>query len=364
MQTDVKRYMRMAISLAESARGDTFPNPLVGAIVVKNGRVIGRGFHKKAGGPHAEIYALKEAGRYAQGANLYCTFEPCSHYGRTGPCVDEIISAGIKKVYCGMIDPDPITSGRGVEALRKSGISVSVGSFEDEIRLLNEPFIKAVTKGMPFVTVKIAESLDGKTATNAGESKWITSEPSRQYARLRRRFYDCIMAGINTVLKDDPCLEPSERFKGHKLIKVVVDSRLRIPLRARLLNTYQPVIVACVKKDILKENRLMQRGVLVIHTRSKKGRVDIKELLKKLSKLEIRNILVEGGSTLIGSFLDERLADKAIVFIAPKFIGGVNSQPAVGGDGVKRLSSAIKLNDVTIRRLSGDVILEGYLRYK
>ncbi|MFH0940272.1 MAG: bifunctional diaminohydroxyphosphoribosylaminopyrimidine deaminase/5-amino-6-(5-phosphoribosylamino)uracil reductase RibD [Candidatus Omnitrophota bacterium] len=365
MQADVKRFIRMAISLAEGARGETFPNPLVGAVVVRNGRVVGRGFHKKAGGPHAEIYALKEAGRQARGASLYCTFEPCSHYGRTGPCVDEIILAGIKKVYCGIIDPNPITSGRGVRALREAGIKVSVGFFEDEIRRLNEPFIKAVTKGMPFVTVKIAESLDGKTATRTGESKWITSESSRQYAHLSRRFYDCIMVGVNTVLKDDPVLEmPSERFKGNKLIKVVVDSRLRIPLSAKLLNTCQPVIVACVKKAILKEKKLRQMGVLVIRTRSKKGRVDIRELLEKLGQLEIRNVLVEGGSALIGSFLDLRLADKAIVFIAPKIIGGTNSIPAVGGKGVKQLRSAIGLKDITMKRFSGDIMLEGYLDYR
>ncbi|MEK7849609.1 MAG: bifunctional diaminohydroxyphosphoribosylaminopyrimidine deaminase/5-amino-6-(5-phosphoribosylamino)uracil reductase RibD [Candidatus Omnitrophota bacterium] len=359
----MKRFIRMAISLAEGARGETFPNPLVGAVVVRNGRVVGRGFHKKAGGPHAEIYALKEAGRQARGASLYCTFEPCSHYGRTGPCVDEIILAGIKKVYCGIIDPDPITSGRGVRALREAGIKTSVGFFEDEIRRLNEPFIKAVTKGMPFVTVKIAESLDGKTATHKGESQWITSESSRQYAHLIRRFYDCIMVGINTVLKDDPRLEPSERFKGHKLIKIVVDSRLRIPLQARLLNTCQPVIVACVKNDILKEKKLRQRGVLVIHTKSKKGRVDIRELLEKLERLEIRNVLVEGGSALIGSFLDGHLADKALFFIAPSIIGGTNSMPAVGGEGVKKLSSAIRLKNLIIKRMGEDILVEGDIAY-
>jgi diaminohydroxyphosphoribosylaminopyrimidine deaminase/5-amino-6-(5-phosphoribosylamino)uracil reductase len=364
MQADVKRFIRMAISLAEKARGRTFPNPLVGAVVVKKGRVVGRGFHKKAGGPHAEIYALKEAGRQARGASLYCTFEPCSHYGRTGPCTDEIILAGIKKVYCGMIDPDPVTCGRGVRALREAGITVSVGFFEDEISRLNEPFIKAVTKGMPFVTVKIAESLDGKTATRTGESKWITSESSRQYAHLRRRFHDCIMVGINTVLKDDPRLEPSERFKGHKLMKVVVDSRLRIPLQARLLNTCQPVIVACIKNDISKEIKLRQKGVLVIRTGSKKGRVDIRELLGKLKRLEIRNVLVEGGSSLIGSFLDLRLADKALIFIAPSIIGGTKSMPAVAGEGVKQLSSAIGLKDIVMKRFSGDIMLEGYLSYK
>ena len=364
MQADVKRFMRMAISLAERAKGKTFPNPLVGAVIVKNGRVVGRGFHKKAGGPHAEIYALKEAGRQARGGSLYCTFEPCSHYGRTGPCVDEIILAGIKKVYCGMVDPDLITSGKGIRALRNAGIQVSIGFFEDEIRRLNEPFIKAVTKGMPFVTVKIAESLDGKTATRAGESKWITSESSRKYAHLRRRFYDCIMVGINTVLKDDPRLEPPERSKDHKLIKIVVDSRLRIPMQAKLINTSQPVIVACVKKVILKEKKLRQRGILVIRTRSKKGRVDIRELLEKLGLLEIRNVLVEGGSALIGSFLDERLADKAIVFIAPSIIGGAGSTPAVGGEGVKELRCAVGLKNIIMKRFSGDIMLEGYLNYR
>ena len=364
MQADVEKFMRRALHLAEKAKGETFPNPLVGAVVVKNGRVVGQGFHKKAGGPHAEIFALKEAGQRAQGAALFCTFEPCVHYGRTGPCVDKIIKAKIKDVYAGMLDPNPLTKGKGVEKLRKAGIRVKVGFLENEIRHLNEPFIKAMTRGEPFVTIKIAESLDGKIATRRGESKWITNELSREYAHFIRRFFDAIMVGIHTVLKDDPKLEPLARHRNHSLTKIIIDSELKIPPGARLLKTRQPVIIAAVKKNKVKEKKLVGRKVKVIYTKSDKGRVDLGELLRKLNHLELRNILVEGGSELIGSFLDKKLADKALVFMAPKIIGGRCALTSVGGEGADTLQSAIRLGSISIKRLRDDILLEGYLKYR
>jgi diaminohydroxyphosphoribosylaminopyrimidine deaminase/5-amino-6-(5-phosphoribosylamino)uracil reductase len=363
MQIDVEKFMRRALSLAARAKGETFPNPLVGAVVVKNGRIVGEGFHKKAGDAHAEIFALRQAGKKARGAALLCTFEPCAHFGRTGPCVTEIIKAGIKDVYVGMIDPNPVIRGRGVGVLRRAGINVKVGYFCDEISRLNEPFIKAMTKGLPFVTVKIAESLDGKTATRTGRSQWITEARTRQYAHDMRRFFDAIAVGINTVIKDDPYLEPPARFKAHRLTKVILDSGLKIPLTARLLKTRQPVIIAAVKKDPRKERRLKQMGAGVLYTRPDRGRVDLKDLLKKLNRHEIRSVLVEGGSELTGSFLDGRLADKALIFISCKFIGGKEALSSVGGRGVAKLEEAPELERVCLKRLSGDILIEGYLKY-
>lgn len=358
---DVNYFMRVALELAAKARGATYPNPLVGAVIVKNGRVIGRGFHKKAGGPHAEIFALRQAGREAQGAALFCTFEPCAHYGATGPCVKEIVAAGIKNIYIGMIDPNPLTCGKGVSFLKKNGVKVKVGFLEDEIARLNEDFIKAMKSNKPFVTVKTAESLDGKIASRTGESQWITSCASRAYAHKMRSYYDAIMVGINTVLKDNPRLESG--LKNHLLTKVIVDSDLKMPLTARLLFTKSPVLVACVRKNPSKEKRLKEKGVDIIYCQSNKGRVDLKDLLGKLNNLRIRNILVEGGAALIGSFFDQKLADKALFFIAPKIIGGKHALSSIGGEGAGRIKQAAVLENVELKQIKKDILISGYLKY-
>jgi len=360
MQAEINKHMKRALRLARKAAGQTFPNPLVGAVLVNKGRIVGEGFHKKAGGPHAEILALKQAKEKAHGAALFCTFEPCAHTGRTGPCVNEVIKSGINNVYIGTKDPNPLTCGRGIAALRKAGVRVHVGFLEKEIKSLNEPFFKAFEKKRPFVTIKIAESLDGKIATSGGESQWITSKLSRIAAHRARKFYDCIMAGSGTVLADDPKLEP---LKDHRLMKVLLDSQMRIPLSARCFKTQQPVIVAAVKRNKKKEKALKKAGVCVFYTKPKKGRVDLKELLEYLGRLEIRNVLVEGGATLIGSFLDERLADKAVIFIAPKIIGGRQSKSSVAGAGVAHLRESIFLKNMTFKKIADDILIEGYLKY-
>lgn len=360
MQDQAVKWMRYALNLAKKAQGHTFPNPLVGAVVVKGGRQVGGGLHKRAGGPHAEVFALRRAGLQARGAEMFCTLEPCSHQGRTGPCVEEIIRARIKKVYVGIKDPNPLTKGKGIRRLREAGIKVQVGLLEREIRELNESFFCAMTKQRPLVTIKIAQSLDGKIATRSGASKWITHAASRRHAHRSRSFFDAIIVGIHTVLADDPRLEAG---KGHRLTKIVVDARLQIPLEARLLKTRQPVIVAAVKKDRAREARLVQRGVKVLYTRSDRGRVDLRQLLKKLHALEIRHLLVEGGATLIGSFLDNRLADKAMIYIAPKIIGGAQALVSVKGEGVSSLRSAVLLKNSSVKNIKGDYLLEGYLAY-
>lgn len=363
MQIKIEKFMRLALELAKKARGETFPNPLVGAVIVKKNKVIGKGFHRKAGGLHAEIFALRQAGSGAKGATLYCTLEPCAHFGRTGPCVEEIIKAGIQEVCIGIVDPNPLTKGRGIQQLRKAGVRVHTGFLEDEINSLNEDFIKAMTKGLPLVTIKIAESLDGKIATSNGESQWITGEQSRDHAHGIRRFYDAIMVGLHTVLKDNPRLEPIPPDTDHRLTKIVVDSKLVLPLSARLFKTKQPVIIAAIRRNKAKERKLRERGVSVLYTQPKEGKVGLKELLTQLNRLEIRSILVEGGAELIGSFLDQKLADKALVFIAPKIIGGRRALSSVGGEGIRRLSEAICFENESCRKIGKDILIEGYLKY-
>lgn len=363
----VTSYMREALDLALQADGQTFPNPLVGALVVRRGVVIGRGFHKKAGGPHAEILALRQAGRRAAGASLICTFEPCAHVGRTGPCAREIVRAGIKEVFAGMIDPNPLTKGKGLAYLRRRGIVVRTGFLADEIAYANRPFIKAMTEHLPFVTVKIAQSLDGRIATATGESKWITSEQARAYSHDARKFFDGIMVGIRTVLKDDPALEAlpaaTPQAKGHRLTKIVVDSDLRVPLAARLFKTRQPVVVAGIRKDRNKEAALRRMGARVIITRPEHGRVDLKALLSELNAMELRSILVEGGAEVVGSLLDERLADRLMAYVAPKIIGGTEALSSVAGRGVASLREVVNVGNIAFKKIGPDLLIEGDLVY-
>jgi diaminohydroxyphosphoribosylaminopyrimidine deaminase/5-amino-6-(5-phosphoribosylamino)uracil reductase len=363
MSAEIKKFMGRALLLARRATGQTFPNPLVGAVVVKSGVVVGEGYHRRAGGPHAEIMALRRAGARARGAALYCTLEPCAHHGRTGPCAEAIIRAGIRRVYVAMIDPNPVNAGRGLARLREAGIGVQTGFLQQEAEALNEPFVHAMRLERPLVTVKIAQSLDGKVATRRGRSQWITEAYSRARSHEQRSSFDAIMVGIDTVLADDPRLEPALTARDHVLTKIIVDSRMRLPLKARLLATRQPVIVAALKRDARKERALNQRGAQVIYTRADRGRVDLKDLLRRLHHEEIRNLLVEGGPTLIGSFFDKRLADKISVYLSPCIIGGKDALSSVLGHGVGLPSKAARVVDASCRRLKGDWLIEGRLRY-
>ncbi len=353
--------MRLALQEALKARGRTFPNPLVGAVVVKSGRIVGKGYHCRAGGPHAEVIALKQAGDRARGATLFCTLEPCAHYGRTPPCVDRIVDSGIREVCVGMVDPNPLTKGRGLRRLRSEGIRVRVGVLEKEVRGINEPFIRAMTLGRPLVTVKLAQSIDGKIATAAGESKWITSARARAFSHRLRRFYDAIVVGVHTVRKDDPQLEPADR--GHRWTKVILDSSLQTPLNARLLKTGQPVLIAAARKNADRERALRRKGAQIFYAAGQGGRVDLGRLLRELHRREIRNVLVEGGAEAAGAFLDRRLADRALFFIAPLIIGGRNALSSVGGQGIRRISQAIHLRDVGIEKVGRDLLIQGRLEY-
>jgi diaminohydroxyphosphoribosylaminopyrimidine deaminase/5-amino-6-(5-phosphoribosylamino)uracil reductase len=351
-------YMGMALKLALKAKGKTSPNPLVGAIVVKAGRIIGRGFHAKAGFAHAEIMALDEAGKKASGATLYVTLEPCVHTGRTPPCINRIIGSGIKEVVVGMIDPNPLNNGKGVMLLKQSNIKVKVGVLTDQLKKINESFIKYITSRIPFITVKVAESLDGRIATRTGDSKWITSDKSRAFAHRIRKDYDAIMVGVNTVLRDNPNL--NAWFSGKKLIKIIVDSNLSISENSNIFAGDSQVIIITLpsRPGQETENRKsLSAKARILEVKEKAGQINLRDALKKLARLQISNIIVEGGGTLIGSLFDERLVDKILFFISPKIIGGKDAVSSVMGNGVKRIDQAIKLRDLKIRRFGEELLV-------
>ncbi len=355
-------FMQLAMKLALRAKDKTSPNPLVGALVVKNNRIIAEGYHKKAGLPHAEIVALDKAKDKAKGAILYVTLEPCAHFGRTGPCVDRIIKSGIRKVIVGMVDPNPVNNGKGIEILRKHGLRVEAGFLEDELRKVNETFIKYITKHLPFVTVKVGQSLDGKIATRSGDSKWITSDRTRKFAHRLRGSYDAIMVGVNTIIRDNPKL--NNPYSKRQPIIVVVDSDLGTPQDAQIFKNPK-VIIATLSSEAGQETA--NRGILskkaeILEAKEKEGQVNLRDTLKKLAALQVTSILVEGGGTLIGSLFDEGLVDKVIFFISPKIIGGREAISSVMGKGILRMDKAIRLKEVKLRRIGEDFLVEGYLK--
>lgn len=344
------------------ASGKTFPNPLVGAVVVKSGRVIARGYHKKAGLPHAEIVALSLAGRQASGATLYVTLEPCAHFGRTPPCTDMIIKSGISEVIIGTLDPNPLNNGKGVEVLRKHGIRVEVGFLQDRLKRINKSFIKYITQKIPYVTVKVGQSLDGKIATYRGNSRWITSDQAREYAHRIRDKFDAIMVGVNTILRDNSKLEAASLSKC--LTKIIVDSHLSIPCQAAVLQR-PPVIIATLRAAPGQEteNRdILSKKCRILEVKEKEGLVNLRDMMKKLARLSITNILVEGGGTLVGSLFDEGLVDRILFFISPKIIGGKEAMSSVMGKGIAHPDKAYRLRDVRLRRIGEDFLVEGYIK--
>lgn len=350
-------YMNLALKLALKAKGKTSPNPLVGALVVKNGKIIGRGFHARAGLAHAEIVALDEAGKNAKGASLYVTLEPCAHTGRTPPCINRIIGSGIREVVVGMIDPNPLNNGRGIMLLKQSNIKVRVGILTERLKEINESFIKYITTRIPYITVKVAQSLDGRIATRTGDSKWITSDKSRAFAHRIRKNYDAIMVGVNTVLRDNPSL--NAWFSGKKLIKVIVDSNLSISENSNIFaNDSQVIIITLASRPGQEtENRKnLSAKAKILEVKEKAGQINLRDALKKLASLGITNIIVEGGGTLIGSLFDERLVDRILFFISPKIIGGKDAVSSVMGSGIKRIDQAIKLRDFKIRRFGEEIL--------
>lgn len=362
MARDHEYFMDLAFKLALKGKGRTSPNPMVGALVVKNSRIIGQGYHEKAGLAHAEAIALDDAGLKAKGATLYVTLEPCTHFGRTPPCVDKIIKSGIKKVIVGMVDPNPLNNGRGIRILKAEKIKTEVGLLENKLRKLNRAFIKYITRKIPFVTVKVGESLDGKIATRTGDSKWITSDRSRAYAHRLRSDYDAVMVGVNTILRDNPKLDVW--FSKKQPVKIIVDSQLSIPQEANVFSRKSSVIIVTlpVKSGQETENRkILVQKAKILEVKEKAGQINLKDMMKKLAQAEITNILVEGGGTLIGGLFDEGLVDKVLFFISPKIIGGKEAISSVMGRGIARIDKAVKLKEVELRRIGEDFLFEGYV---
>ncbi|PIQ90839.1 MAG: riboflavin biosynthesis protein RibD [Candidatus Omnitrophica bacterium CG11_big_fil_rev_8_21_14_0_20_41_12] len=350
-------YMGLALKLALKAKGKTYPNPLVGALVVKRGKIIGQGFHAKAGLAHAEILALDQAKKKAKGATLYVTLEPCAHTGCTPPCVNRIIESGIKEVVVGMYDPNPLNNGRGVMLLKQNNIKVRVGFLESQLKEINESFIKYITARIPFVTVKVGQSLDGRIATRTGDSKWITSDKSRSYAHKLRENYDAIMVGVNTVLRDNPRL--NTWFTKKKLIKLIVDSTLSTPEDSNIFSDDSQVIIITLPSRPGQETENRKRlaaKAKILEVKEKSGQINLRDALKKIAQLKITNMIVEGGGTLIGSLFDEKLVDRILFFVSPKIIGGKDAVSSVMGIGVKRVDQAIKLSDLKIKRFGQEFL--------
>jgi len=360
-----EKYMRMAIQLAEKARGRTSPNPMVGAVVVKGGKVVSRGYHRKAGEPHAEAIALRKAGLKAKGATLYVTLEPCSHTNkRTPPCSPLVIQSGIQRVVVAMIDPNPHVSGGGVKTLRKAGINVATGVLEADARKLNEAFIKYITTGMPFVTLKIAQTLDGKIATATGESKWITGEQAREEGHKLRDSNDAILVGVNTVLQDNPSLT-TRIPKGRDPIRVIVDTKLRTPLSAKVITQRSSAKTYIATLDTMPKDRLvdlLDAGAEILIARGNKGRVDLKALMKMLGGIGITSVLIEGGAEVNASALRSGIVDKVVMFIAPMLMTGTNSLCSIGGASPAKLSRAVRFTNVTSRFVGQDLMVEGYIK--
>ncbi len=338
---------------------------MVGAVVVKDEQLIGEGFHAYAGSDHAEIVALRDAGSAAAGATLYVSLEPCCHQGRTPPCVDQIVRAGIHRVVAACEDPNPAVSGNGIAALRASGITVDVGVFIQEAARLNEAFFTHVRTGRPFVTLKVAASLDGKIATRTGESRWITGESARRRVHQLRNEMDAVLVGIGTVLRDDPLLTTRLGIADQRdPSRVIVDNLARLPLRAKVVNrasTAPTILAVSQRAPRAKLEALEREGVQVLVVDNSPRRVSLEPLLEALGKRGILSVMIEGGAEINASALQERIVDKVLVFLAPILIGGKSSPTAVGGDGIESLGQAVRLRDVRIERFDDDILVEGYL---
>ena len=356
-----EKYMRLAMQLAGNAIGRTSPNPLVGAVIVKDNRVVGCGWHRKAGTPHAEVHALNQAGELAQGADVYVTLEPCAHYGKTPPCAKALVEAKVKNVYGGLLDVNPKVAGKGFKILEDAGIHVEYGFLQDELRKQNEVFFKWIEHKKPFVVLKAAMTLDGKIATATGQSKWITNETSRAYGYKLRDIYDGIMVGINTVIEDNPML--TARVDGGKNpIRIVVDSSLRIDINANVVQdkSAKTIVATTDKADKDKILKLQAQDVdVIVVDKDENDKVDIEKLLDILGQQNICSILVEGGATLSGSFVAKKLVDKVYFFIAPKIIGGKEAKTPVAGTGILNLQEALALKDIQFEKLEEDILIIG-----
>lgn len=380
-------YIQLTLQLAAQGTGLVSPNPLVGSVLVKDGEIVGRGFHRYADLKHAEVWALDEAGDRARGATAYVNLEPCSHQGngkRTPPCAQALIDAGVRRVVVSMVDPNPKVNGRGFELLRAAGIEVEVGLMEREARRLNEKYSKVVTTGRPFVHLKTACSLDGRIATRAGESKWITGAESRAASQQLRHEYDAILVGVGTVLADDPWLTDRTGKERHRpLVRVVLDAALRTPATSQLVQTARdwPLLIftaapsetearaygvtnagySCgFDEHEARVDVLTGLGAEVIPVEASGGHLDLPSVLDNLARRQLTSLIVEGGAEVAGSFVEQKLIDKVTFYLAPTIIGGRDAFPAVGGRGAERLRDALRLRDVEVVRRGEDIEVTGY----
>lgn len=357
-----EHYMSLALNLAEKGRGKVNPNPLVGAVIVKNSKVIGKGYHKEYGREHAEVNAFNNLTERPDNATMYVTLEPCSHYGKTPPCVNKIIKNNIKRVVIGAIDDNPLVSRKGIKKLQDAGIELKVGVLEEECKKLNEVFFKYISTKRPFVLLKSAMSLDGKISTYSGESKWITNKKSREEVHKLRNDLMAILVGVDTIIKDNPKLT-CRLDGGRNPIRIVVDSTLRIPINSEVIKDKEARTIIATTK-LAKEDKILNlknSGIEVLIINSKNNRVDLDELMIKLGELNIDSILLEGGSTLNFSALEQGIVDKIQIYIAPKIIGGENSKTPVGGQGIDELKKAFNVKDLTYKAMGDDILLEGYI---
>lgn len=348
-------YMALAINLASATKGQTSPNPQVGAVLVKDGQIIGMGAHLKAGEPHAEVHAISMAGEKAEGATLYVTLEPCSHFGKTPPCSNLVIESGIKKVFVASVDPNPLVGGAGVKKMLEAGIDVQVGLMEEEAKALNKVFFHYISTGLPYVTLKSATSLDGKIATVAGESQWITGEEARKDVHQFRHAHDAILVGVNTVIKDNPSLTTRLEAGGKNPVRIILDNTLRTPLESRITNdgAAETIIVTGAHAEPERIKQFTELGIEIIKLETEK--VGIPDMLKKLGDRGITSVYVEGGAEVHGSFLKEKAFQRVITYIAPKLLGGKNAPAAYGGAGIARLEDTVPLEIKDVKQIGQDI---------
>ena len=358
-----KEIMQQCLLLAKKGRGFTAPNPMVGAIIIKNGQIIGEGYHEYFGGSHAEINAITHSSQDLKGADLYVNLEPCSHYGKTPPCSLAIINNGFSKVFIANLDPNPLVAGKGVKALQKAGIEVKVGLLEKEGLTLNEKFFHFITTKTPFIALKTATSLDGKIATSTGESQWITSEKSRNEVHQLRQDYSAILVGINTVLKDNPSL--NVRLKGaiRNPIRIILDSQLQTPEDSNILKNNTQVIIAHTPKakSVLITKFQNKKHIELIKCPLKENYIDLSYLFKELVHRNIDSIIIEGGAEVNFNVLKNNLAQKIYAFMAPIIVGGKESKAAFGGLGFEQLKDAKRLKQISYKSIGRDILIEGYL---
>jgi diaminohydroxyphosphoribosylaminopyrimidine deaminase/5-amino-6-(5-phosphoribosylamino)uracil reductase len=352
-----ERYMRLALREARRGLGRTSPNPAVGAVLVKGGRIVGRGHHARAGSPHAEVLAIRDAGARARGADLYTTLEPCDHFGRTPPCSLAILEAGVRRVFSGSGDPNPRVNGRGIRRLRRAGVEVAPGLLREACDALNEPWFRFITTGRPHVTLKVAATLDGRIATASGDSRWVTGPEARAHVHRLRNGVDAVLVGSGTARADDPRLTarlPGGR--GRDPLRVVLDSRLDLPATLRLFRQ-RSAAATLVAHVAGSPPARPPRGVEYLRCRARKGRVDLRHLLDLLGERGVTTLLVEGGAEVNRSFLDAGLVDQLLLFLAPKVAGGGLSW--LGGAGPARMADALPLLDLRVRRLGRDLLVSG-----